>query len=261
MQSLQCGAAAAAASGARAWLCGAAVGPAMSSLSSEPGEPSAFELVAQVLESDDHFEVLGVPRAAEDKEVTTAYRRRALRLHPDKCREAGAEEAFKKVAAAFACLRDPQAREHYRTFGRERGLQSASGARAGAHVDPMDIFAEVFEAMARAEQQRREQGGAEGFPAGGGVRFATSGPGMTFMVNGQDVLARLPAPLRALLGLVPPQLLFIGFVALLLFFASTAVRFVLQRLAYVLPIVLFVPPPFRGFLLLLVVLLGLFNKI
>jgi hypothetical protein len=233
----------------------------MVSGSSEPGEASAAELVAQVLASEDYFEVLGVPRAAEDKEVTTGYRRRALRLHPDKCREAGAEEAFKKLAAAFACLRDPQAREHYRTFGRDRGLQSMPGARAGARVDPMDIFAEVFEAMARAEQERREQGGPEGFSAGSSVRFATSGPGMTFMVNGQDVLARLPAPLRAVLRLVPPQLIFLAFLALLLFFASTAVTFVLQRLAYVLPIVLFVPPPLRGFLLVLVVLLGLFNKI
>jgi hypothetical protein len=75
------------------------------------------------------------------------------------------------------------------------------------------------------------------------------------------VLARLPAPLHAVLRLVPPQLLFLALLALVLFFASTAVAFLLQRLAYVLPIVLSVSPPLRGFLLVLVVLLGLFNKI
>ena len=49
---------------------------------------------------DDYFEILGIKESATDDEIKKAYRKMALLLHPDKCQEDGAEEAFKKIGEA-----------------------------------------------------------------------------------------------------------------------------------------------------------------
>lgn len=54
----------------------------------------------------DHYAVLGVSCAASEKDIKAAFRRLALLYHPDKNREAGAEEKFKMVGAAYAVLAD-----------------------------------------------------------------------------------------------------------------------------------------------------------
>ena len=54
----------------------------------------------------DHYAVLGVSCAASEKDIKAAFRRLALLYHPDKNREAGAEDKFKMVGAAYAVLAD-----------------------------------------------------------------------------------------------------------------------------------------------------------
>ena len=53
---------------------------------------------------NDYYAVLSVERTATENEIKKAYRKLAVKIHPDKCQGTGAEEAFKIVSKAFACL-------------------------------------------------------------------------------------------------------------------------------------------------------------
>jgi molecular chaperone DnaJ len=87
----------------------------------------------------DYYEVLGVARDAGDEDIKQAYRRLAMKWHPD--RNDGAPEAeakFKEVMEAYDALRDPQKRAAYDRYGPE-GLRGA-GARNDAHFDLSDAL-------------------------------------------------------------------------------------------------------------------------
>lgn len=84
------------------------------------------------------YEVLGVARDASSDEIRAAYRRLALKYHPD--RNAGdkeAEERFKQVSEAYATLRDPDARARYDRYG------SGAGQPDFDQVDWGSVFAEA----------------------------------------------------------------------------------------------------------------------
>jgi molecular chaperone DnaJ len=86
----------------------------------------------------DFYDVLGVPRSAGDQDIKSAYRKLALKYHPD--RNPGdktAEERFKEAAEAYAVLADPDKRTRYDRFG-HAGVAGPGGA---AGVDPT-IFAD-----------------------------------------------------------------------------------------------------------------------
>jgi molecular chaperone DnaJ len=93
----------------------------------------------------DHYEILGVDRKASSTEIKTAYRRLALRYHPD--RNAGdkmAEERFKEVSRAYAILGEADKRAHYDRFG-TADLPFADDADVGKVTDFFDaIFGDLF---------------------------------------------------------------------------------------------------------------------
>uniref|UniRef100_A0A4X1V4H8 DnaJ heat shock protein family (Hsp40) member B1 n=1 Tax=Sus scrofa TaxID=9823 RepID=A0A4X1V4H8_PIG len=102
----------------------------------------------------DYYQTLGLARGASDEEIKRAYRRQALRYHPDKNKEPGAEEKFKEIAEAYDVLSDPRKREIFDRYG-EEGLKGGgpSGGSSGAngtsfsytfHGDPHAMFAEFF---------------------------------------------------------------------------------------------------------------------
>jgi molecular chaperone DnaJ len=87
----------------------------------------------------DYYAVLGISREAKDQDIKSAYRKLALKYHPD--RNPGdkkAEEQFKECAEAYAVLADPDKRARYDRFGHAAVSGSSSGA---AGFDPT-IFAE-----------------------------------------------------------------------------------------------------------------------
>eukprot|EP00879_Flechtneria_rotunda_P004446 GHRR01004697.1.p1 GENE.GHRR01004697.1~~GHRR01004697.1.p1 ORF type:complete len:565 (+),score=206.90 GHRR01004697.1:238-1695(+) len=90
--------------------------------------PEQRRLVQQILAAHSFYEVLGVAKSASDADIKQAYRKLALRLHPDKNKAHKADEAFKLLSRAFSCLSTPDKRAYYdRT-----GYESSSAAQAAA---------------------------------------------------------------------------------------------------------------------------------
>jgi molecular chaperone DnaJ len=80
----------------------------------------------------DYYDVLGVSRTASDQEIKSAYRRLAVKFHPDKNpNDASAEEKFKEAAEAYSVLADTEQRRRYDRFG-HAGVSSSSGPSWGA---------------------------------------------------------------------------------------------------------------------------------
>ena len=80
----------------------------------------------------DYYEVLGIARTATDQEIKSAYRRLAVKHHPDKNpNDAAAEEKFKEAAEAYSVLSDSEQRRRYDRFG-HAGVSSGAGASWGA---------------------------------------------------------------------------------------------------------------------------------
>ena len=76
----------------------------------------------------DFYQVLGVPRNATEEAITKAYRRLAMKYHPDRNPDdKEAEERFKEAKEAYEVLTDPQKRAAYDQYGRA-GLDAARGA-------------------------------------------------------------------------------------------------------------------------------------
>lgn len=69
----------------------------------------------------DYYRILGLSRGASEDDIKKAYRKQALRYHPDKNKDPGAEERFKEIAEAYDVLSDPKKREIFDKFGEEGG--------------------------------------------------------------------------------------------------------------------------------------------
>lgn len=92
----------------------------------------------------DYYELLGVSRNATPDEIKKAYKKMALKHHPDRNKgDKAAEEKFKKINAAYEALSDPEKRQLYDQFG-EDGLKgnpfSGGGGGTGGFRDMNDIF-------------------------------------------------------------------------------------------------------------------------
>jgi molecular chaperone DnaJ len=93
----------------------------------------------------DFYQVLGVPRNATEEAITKAYRRLAMKYHPDRNPDdKEAEERFKEAKEAYEVLTDPQKRAAYDQYGRA-GLDAARGAGQG--FSPSDAFGDIFGEM------------------------------------------------------------------------------------------------------------------
>lgn len=111
----------------------------------------------------DYYEVLAVDRNIGEEDLKRAYRKLAVKFHPDKNPgDHEAEEKFKELGEAYEALSDPNKRAAYDRYG-HAAFQNGMGGGGGGFHDPFDLFREVFSG-----------GGGGGvfeqfFGAGGGV--------------------------------------------------------------------------------------------
>lgn len=123
----------------------------------------------------DYYEVLGVSRKANESELKKAYRKLAMKYHPDKHQASAgksakdAEEKFKELNEAYEVLSDPNKRAAYDQFG-HAGLDAAGmGSAQGAHGfnfndvfgDIGDVFGNIFGNRGGPQQSQRSQRGAD----------------------------------------------------------------------------------------------------
>lgn len=96
----------------------------------------------------DYYKILELSKNATDDDIKKAYRKLALKYHPDKNKSPGAEDSFKEVAEAYEVLSDKKKREIYDQYG-EEGLKggtpnSGSNFTYTFHGDPRATFAQFF---------------------------------------------------------------------------------------------------------------------
>jgi molecular chaperone DnaJ len=94
----------------------------------------------------DYYEVLGLTKGAGEEEIKKAYRKLAIKYHPDKNPgDKAAEESFKELGEAYEVLSEHQKRSAYDQYGHAAFDRRAGGSGRGAGFhDPFDVFREVF---------------------------------------------------------------------------------------------------------------------
>ncbi|CAF2612730.1 unnamed protein product [Rotaria sp. Silwood2] len=139
----------------------------------------------------DYYKILGISKGASDDDIKKAYRKLALKYHPDKNKEPGAEEKFKEVAEAYEVLSDPKKKEIFDKYG-EEGLKVGGGSGGGgggaggqqffySNVDPHQTFrmffggADPFAMFFGGDDDDGAGGGFGGFPNAGGFNFGGHG--------------------------------------------------------------------------------------
>jgi molecular chaperone DnaJ len=112
----------------------------------------------------DYYDLLGLQRGADPAAIKSAYRKAAMKYHPDQNPgDKAAEDRFKQINEAYAVLSDPEKRARYDRFGKAAFEQGGGPGGFGAGVDPADIFNSVF-------------GDMFGDVFGGGAARARGGP-------------------------------------------------------------------------------------
>lgn len=108
----------------------------------------------------DYYEILGVNKSASDEEIKRAYRKLAMKYHPDKNpNKKEAEERFKEINEAYAVLSDKEKRKQYETFGKEGFHQRFTQEDIFRGFDFDEILSGLFGGRGRRESRYGGRGG------------------------------------------------------------------------------------------------------
>ena len=118
--------------------------------------------------SGDYYDILGVPRSADEKEIKKAYRHLARKYHPDVCKEPGAEEKFKAINEAYSVLSDSQKRAQYDNMGHETYTNASKGSYTGGggfggggFSSDFSGFGDIFDFFGGGQRRAGPQPGAD----------------------------------------------------------------------------------------------------
>ncbi|KAL1372994.1 hypothetical protein HN51_003026 [Arachis hypogaea] len=165
-------------------------------------------VVREIRRKKNYYEILGLEKSCTVDDVRKAYRKLSLKVHPDKNKAPGSEEAFKSVSKAFQCLSNDENRRKYDLAGEDESLfEQRAAARPGprayrhgyyeADFDAEEIFRNFFfGGMAPTTQF-----GGFSFGPGMGPRPADNGSGGGF--NIRALIQLLPVLLILLLNFLP----------------------------------------------------------
>lgn len=93
----------------------------------------------------DYYDILGLTKSSTEDEIKKAYRKMAVKYHPDKNPgDHTAEEKFKELGEAYEVISNPDKRAAYDRYGHQAFKQGAGASAGGGFHDPFDVFREVF---------------------------------------------------------------------------------------------------------------------
>jgi len=98
----------------------------------------------------DYYAVLGITKSATEDDVKKAYRKQALKYHPDKNKSPGAEDKFKEIAEAYEVLSDPKKKGVYDRFG-EEGERMLYSIHSGVCVWFFFVVATTFRRVSESD--------------------------------------------------------------------------------------------------------------
>ncbi len=144
----------------------------------------------------DYYDILGVPKNATDDDIKKAYRKLAMKFHPDRNQGEGddtkkAEEKFKEAKEAYEMLSDPQKKAAYDQYGHagvdpNAGMGRGAGAEGGFAEAFGDIFGDIFNGG------RRGGGGGQQVFRGSDLSYAME-ISLEEAANGKDAQIRIPS--------------------------------------------------------------------
>jgi len=143
--------------------------------------------------AEDYYKMLGVNRNASEAEIKKAYRKLAMKYHPDHAKgDKAAEEKFKKISEAYAVLSDKEKRQEYDTFGSEGFRQRFSQEDIFRGFNINDILKE----FGFGGDSFGGEGRGTRFSYSAGSPFGGRGRQQAQSVKGADIIYELPLTLR-----------------------------------------------------------------
>lgn len=154
--------------------------------------------------ADDYYKILGIDKSADATQIKKAYRKLALKYHPDKTKgDKALEDKFKKISEAYAVLSDPEKRNQYDTYGSADFQQRFSQEDIFRNFDLGDILKEFgFGGRGGGFSSGFGRGGQRGGMGGGNPFFHNMGGGFGQQqaVKGRDLEYEIPLTLDELIN-------------------------------------------------------------